>query len=208
MSILADWEINNLISEGMILNAATQQVKTELEDISFQSFDITQHGIQPRAIAKPKKVISYGTSSYGYDVRCTDKFKIFTNVNSTVLDPLNFSEDSFVDFQGPVCIIPPNSFVLTSTVEYFKMPRDVIAIALAKSTYARVGLVVGVTPIEPEWEGNITIEISNTTPLPAKVYANQGITQLLFFKGERPEVSYSDRNGKYMGQTGITLPRG
>ncbi len=153
-------------------------------------------------------VISYGLSSYGYDARVADEFKIFTNVDNALVDPKSFSETSFVTRQGPVCIIPPNSFVLAHTVEYFRVPRDILVICLGKSTYARCGLIVNVTPLEPEWEGQVTIEISNTTPLPAKVYANEGICQFLFLQGESaPEVSYADRAGKYMGQRGVALPR-
>jgi len=153
-------------------------------------------------------VISYGLSSYGYDARCSNEFKIFTNVDSAVVDPKAFSEKSFVDRETDVCIIPPNSFVLTRSVEYFKIPKDVLVICLGKSTYARCGLIVNVTPLEPGWEGHVTLEISNTTPLPAKVYANEGVAQFLFFKGSAPcEISYADRAGKYMGQKGVTLPR-
>lgn len=152
--------------------------------------------------------ISYGLSSYGYDSRCSDEFKIFTNVDSAVVDPKNFSEKSFVDRQTDVCIIPPNSFVLTRSVEYFRIPKDVLVVCLGKSTYARCGLIVNVTPLEPGWEGHVTLEISNTTPLPAKVYANEGVAQFLFFKGSSDcEVTYADRAGKYMKQTGVTLPR-
>ena len=152
--------------------------------------------------------ISYGLSSYGYDSRCSDEFKIFTNVDNAIVDPKDFSPDSFVDRKTDVCIIPPNSFVLTRSVEYFKIPKDVLVICLGKSTYARCGLIVNVTPLEPGWEGHVTLEISNTTPLPAKVYANEGVAQFLFFKGSSGcEVSYADRAGKYMGQTGVTLPR-
>lgn len=152
-------------------------------------------------------VISYGVSSYGYDVRCANEFKIFTNINSTVLDPKNLDEDSFVDFKGDVCIIPPNSFALTRTIETVNMPDDVLAIFMAKSTYARIGIVVGVTPIEPSWSGTITIEISNTTPLPAMIYANEGIGQLLFFQSDdKCQTTYADRLGKYQYQSGITLP--
>lgn len=155
-----------------------------------------------------KRLISYGTSSYGYDVRCTDEFKIFTNVNSSIIDPKSFDKKSFVDFKGDVCIIPPNSFALARTTEYFKIPRDVLVVCLGKSTYARTGLIINVTPLEPEWEGHVTLEISNTTPLPAKVYANEGIAQMLFFQSdEQCETSYADRGGKYQGQTGITLPK-
>jgi len=157
---------------------------------------------------KAKGEISYGLSSYGYDARVAEDFKIFTNVNNDVVDPKNFSETSFVDKKTDVCIIPPNSFVLARTVEYFKIPRDVLVICLGKSTYARCGIIVNVTPLEPEWEGHVTLEFSNTTPLPAKIYANEGACQFLFFKGDQPcEVSYADRSGKYMGQQGVTLPK-
>ena len=153
-------------------------------------------------------VISYGLSSYGYDARCAPDFKIFTNVDTAMVDPKGFSEDNFVTREQDVCIIPPNSFVLTHTVEYFKIPDDVLVICLGKSTYARCGLIVNVTPLEPGWEGHVTLEISNTTPNPAKVYANEGVAQFLFFKGSKPcEVSYADRAGKYMGQRGVTLPK-
>ena len=152
--------------------------------------------------------ISYGLSSYGYDARVADEFKIFTNVDNAVVDPKEFAPTSFVDRKTDVCVIPPNSFALARTVEYFRIPRDVLVICLGKSTYARCGLIVNVTPLEPEWEGQVTIEISNTTPLPAKVYANEGVCQFLFLKGEgAPEVSYADRKGKYMGQRGVALPR-
>ncbi|MCX6017687.1 MAG: dCTP deaminase [Chloroflexi bacterium] len=153
-------------------------------------------------------VISYGVSSYGYDIRVSDEFKIFTNVNSAIVDPKNFVPESFFDFKGDVCIIPPNSFVLSRTVEYFRIPRDVLVICIGKSTYARCGLIVNVTPLEPEWEGFLTLEISNTTPLPARIYANEGIAQLLFFAGDEPcETSYKDKKGKYQSQVGIVLPR-
>ena len=153
-------------------------------------------------------VISYGVSSYGYDMRISDEFKIFTNINSTIVDPKGFDPKSFIDFKGDVCIIPPNSFVLGRSVEYFRIPRDVIVICLGKSTYARCGLVVNVTPLEPEWEGHVTIEISNTTPLPAKIYANEGIAQLLFLGAQDVcETSYKDKTGKYQAQKGITLPK-
>ncbi len=153
-------------------------------------------------------VVSYGLSSYGYDARCSDQFKIFTNVDSAIVDPKNFNPNSFVDRTGPVCIIPPNSFALTHTVEYFRVPRDILVICLGKSTYARCGIIVNVTPLEPEWEGQVTIEISNTTPLPAKIYAGEGICQFLFLQGSSPcETSYADKSGKYMGQRGVSLPR-
>jgi dCTP deaminase len=153
-------------------------------------------------------VISYGLSSYGYDIRVTNEFKIFTNVHSAVVDPKNFNPNSFIDYVGDVCIIPPNSFVLAQTVEYFRIPRDVLTICLGKSTYARCGLIVNVTPFEPEWEGYVTLEISNTTPLPARVYANEGIAQVLFFQSDEVcEISYADRKGKYQKQQRIELPR-
>jgi dCTP deaminase len=153
-------------------------------------------------------VISYGLSSYGYDARIAPEFRIFTNVDNAVVDPKSFNAQSFVEREGDVCIIPPNSFALGRTIEYFRIPRDVLVICLGKSTYARCGMIVNVTPLEPEWEGHVTLEISNTTPLPARVYANEGICQFLFLKGEGPpEVSYADRKGKYMRQTGVTLPR-
>ena len=155
-----------------------------------------------------ERIISYGTSSYGYDVRCSDEFKIFTNINSAIVDPKDFSESSFVDVKSDVCIIPTNSFALARTVEYFKIPRDVLTICLGKSTYARCGIIVNVTPLEPEWEGHVTLEFSNTTPLPAKIYANEGVAQMLFFTGDEVcETSYKDKGGKYQGQQGVTLPK-
>ncbi len=154
------------------------------------------------------RIISYGTSSYGYDVRCADEFKIFTNSNSAVVDPKNFDENSFVDLQSKVCIIPPNSFALARTVERFRIPRNVLTICLGKSTYARCGIIVNVTPLEPEWEGHVTLEFSNTTPLPAKIYANEGVAQLLFLESDEVcDTSYRDRSGKYQGQQGVTLPK-
>lgn len=153
------------------------------------------------------RVISSGVSSYGYDVRCSREFKIFTNINSTIVDPKNFDANSFVDVEADICIIPPNSFALTRTIEYFRIPRNVLTICLGKSTYARCGIIVNVTPLEPEWEGHVTLELSNTTPLPAKIYANEGIAQVLFLEADEScEVSYRDRGGKYQGQTGVTLP--
>ena len=152
--------------------------------------------------------ISYGVSSYGYDARVSNEFKIFTNVNSETVDPKNFKTTNFVTKKSTECIIPPNSFALASTVEYFKIPKDVLVICLGKSTYARCGIIVNVTPLEPGWEGHVTLEFSNTTPLPAKIYANEGASQFIFLKGnETPEITYADRNGKYMGQTGVTLPK-
>lgn len=153
-------------------------------------------------------VISYGVSSYGYDIRVTDEFKIFTNVHSAVVDPKNFNPDSFIDYKGEICVIPPNSFVLARTIEYFRIPRDVLTICVGKSTYARCGLIVNVTPFEPEWEGYVTLEISNTTPLPARVYANEGIAQVIFLQADEVcEISYGDRKGKYQKQEEIVLPR-
>lgn len=152
--------------------------------------------------------ISYGLSSFGYDIRVAPEFKVFTNVHNVVVDPKSFDDRSFVDVDTDECIIPPNSFALARTVEYFRIPRDVLVICLGKSTYARCGIIVNVTPLEPTWEGYLTLEISNTTPLPAKIYANEGISQLLFFQGnDAPEVAYADRAGKYQNQTGVTLPR-
>ena len=153
-------------------------------------------------------VISYGVSSYGYDVRVADDFKVFTNVYGSVVDPKNFDPKSFVDMKTDICVIPPNSFALARTIEYFRIPRDVLTVCLGKSTYARCGIIVNVTPFEPEWEGHVTIEISNTTPLPAKIYANEGIAQVLFFQSDEPcKVSYKDKKGKYQAQQGLTLPR-
>lgn len=153
-------------------------------------------------------VISYGVSSYGYDMRVADEFKVFTNVYNAIVDPKDFAPNSFVDFKGDVCVIPPNSFALARSMEYFRIPRSVLTICLGKSTYARCGLIVNVTPFEPQWEGYVTLEISNTTPLPAKVYANEGIAQVLFFEGDAEcETSYADKKGKYQGQTGVTPPR-
>ena len=155
-----------------------------------------------------EKIVSYGTSSYGYDVRCAPEFKIFTNINPTIIDPKNFDPKNFVDFRGEVCIIPPNSFALARTVEYFRIPRNVMVICLGKSTYARCGIIVNVTPLEPEWEGHVTLEFSNTTPLPARIYAGEGVAQFLFFESdEECETSYKDRGGKYQGQKGVTLPK-
>ena len=155
-----------------------------------------------------RKIISYGTSSYGYDVRCASEFKVFTNINSATVDPKFFDEESFVDVSGDECVIPPNSFALARTVEYFRIPRNVLTICLGKSTYARCGIIVNVTPLEPEWEGHVTLEFSNTTTLPAKIYANEGVAQMLFFESDEIcETSYKDREGKYQGQRGVTLPK-
>jgi dCTP deaminase len=174
-----------------------------------------QHGMiepfepgQVKQDASGQRIVSYGTSSYGYDVRCSREFKIFTNINSTIVDPKSFDPNSFVDVESDVCIIPPNSFALARTVEYFRIPRDVLVVCLGKSTYARCGIIVNVTPLEPEWEGHVTLEFSNTTPLPARIYANEGVAQMLFFQSDEVcETSYKDRGGKYQGQVGVTLPR-
>ena len=155
-----------------------------------------------------EKLISYGTSSYGYDVRCSREFKVFTNINSATVDPKAFDSNSFVDVESDVCVIPPNSFSLARTVEYFRIPRNVLTVCLGKSTYARCGIIVNVTQLEPEWEGHVTLEFSNTTTLPAKIYANEGVAQMLFFESDEVcETSYADRGGKYQGQTGVTLPK-
>jgi dCTP deaminase len=184
--IKSDKWIRRMAEQGMISPFEPGQVRYQDED----------------------RIISYGTSSYGYDVRCSNEFKIFTNINSAVVDPKNFDESSFVDVQSDVCIIPPNSFALARTVETFRIPRNVLTVCLGKSTYARCGIIVNVTPLEPEWEGQVTLEFSNTTPLPAKIYANEGVAQMLFFESDEVcETSYADRGGKYQGQAGVTLPR-
>jgi dCTP deaminase len=163
---------------------------------------------QIKQLEDGSRAISYGLSSYGYDLRVSREFKVFTNVFNTVVDPKNFDDRSFVDLDTDVCIVPPNSFALARSVEYFRIPREVLTICVGKSTYARCGIIVNVTPFEPEWEGHVTLEISNTTPLPAKIYANEGLAQVVFFLSSQPcDTSYADRKGKYMGQTGITVPR-
>lgn len=185
MAIKSDKWIKRMALEGMIEPFAERQVRT-----------IDQ-----------RKIISYGTSSYGYDVRCANEFKIFTNINSAIVDPKAFDANSFVDVCADVCIIPPNSFALARTIEYFRIPRNVLTLCVGKSTYARCGIIVNVTPLEPEWEGHVTLEFSNTTPLPAKIYANEGVAQMLFLESdEMCDVSYRDREGKYQGQKGVTLP--
>ncbi len=161
-----------------------------------------------RTNTQNNKVVSYGLSSYGYDIRVADEFKVFTNVHNSIIDPKKFHDDSFVEMKKDICIVPPNSFALARSIEYFKIPRNVLTICLGKSTYARCGIIVNVTPFEPEWEGHVTLEISNTTPLPAMIYANEGIAQVIFFESSKAcETSYADRKGKYMGQRGITLPK-
>ncbi len=182
---------------------------TVMPDSWIRRMALEHNMIEPFVDAQKREgVISYGVSSYGYDARVSREFKIFTNVNSATVDPKDFKESSFVDREADVCIIPPNSFALARTVEYFRVPRDVLVICLGKSTYARCGIIVNVTPLEPEWEGHVTLEFSNTTPLPAKIYADEGASQFLFLKGDGPpDVSYADRAGKYMGQRGITVPK-
>ena len=180
-----------------------------LPDFRIREYALKEKMIEPFVDKQQKNgVISYGLSSYGYDIRVADEFKIFTNVNSAVVDPKRFDKRSMVDFKGDICVIPPNSFVLAKTVEYFRIPRQVLTICVGKSTYARCGIIVNVTPFEPEWEGFVTLEISNTTPLPARIYANEGIAQVLFFESDAPcEVSYADKKGKYQNQKGIALPK-
>jgi len=180
-----------------------------LPDFRIRELAIKEKMIEPFVDAQQHDgVISYGLSSYGYDIRVADEFKIFTNVNSAVVDPKKFDKRSMVDFKGKICVIPPNSFVLARTMEYFRIPRQILTICVGKSTYARCGIIVNVTPFEPEWEGYVTLEISNTTPLPARIYANEGIAQVLFFESDDPcEVSYADRKGKYQNQKGLALPK-
>ncbi len=196
MSIKPDHWIRRMAEEhGMITPFVPEQKR--MRKIARPHQDLASAS---EPLFTEQKIISYGTSSYGYDVRCANEFKIFTNVNSTIVDPKNFDDKCFVDFAGDVCIIPPNSFVLARTVEHFKIPKDVLVVCLGKSTYARCGIVVNVTPLEPEWEGYVTLEFSNTTPLPAKIYANEGCAQMLFFQSdEQCEVTYKDRGGKYQG---------
>ena len=186
MSIKSDRWIQKMAEQGMIEPFEGAQIRGSETD----------------------RVISYGTSSYGYDVRCSTDFKVFTNINSAVVDPKDFDESSFVDMRSDACIVPPNSFVLARTVEYFRIPRNILTICLGKSTYARCGIIVNVTPLEPEWEGHVTLEFSNTTPLPAKIYANEGVAQMIFFESDEVcDVSYKDRGGKYQGQKGVTTPK-
>ncbi|TAK51400.1 MAG: dCTP deaminase [Gammaproteobacteria bacterium] len=186
MSIKSDHWIRRMAAQGMIEPFAPEQVRN----------------------VDGRPIISYGTSSYGYDVRCAGEFKIFTNINSTIVDPKRFDVNNFVDLEAEVCIIPPNSFALARTVEYFRIPRRAMVVCLGKSTYARCGIIVNVTPLEPEWEGHVTLEFSNTTPLPARIYANEGVAQMLFFESDEVcGTSYRDRAGKYQGQRGVTLPR-
>ena len=178
--------------------------KMSLEKKMIEPFSENQMRIDENG----QKLISYGVSSYGYDVRCSNEFKVFTNIHSAIVDPKSFDEKSFVDINSDVCVIPPNSFALARTVEYFRIPRNVLTVCLGKSTYARCGIIVNVTPLEPEWEGHVTLEFSNTTNLPAKIYAGEGVAQMLFFESDEVcETSYKDRDGKYQGQTGVTRPK-
>ncbi|MSR13886.1 MAG: dCTP deaminase [Gammaproteobacteria bacterium] len=187
MPVKADSWINRMAREARMIEPFEPQQVRELEG---------------------RRVISYGTSSYGYDIRCAPEFKVFTNINSAIVDPKNFDPASFVDVNADVCIIPPNSFALARTVEYFRIPRNVLTICLGKSTYARCGIIVNVTPLEPEWEGHVTLEFSNTTTLPAKIYANEGVAQVIFLESDCAcDISYRDRGGKYQAQTGVTLPK-
>ena len=174
----------------------------------IRKMSIEKKMINPFSEDSTKEVISFGLSSYGYDIRVSDEYKIFTNINNSIIDPKNFDDKSFVNYKGDVCIVPANSFALARSVEYFRIPRNILTICLGKSTYARCGIIVNVTPFEPEWEGHVTLEISNTTPLPAKIYSNEGLCQVLFFESDEIcEKSYLDKNGKYQSQTGITLPK-
>ncbi len=187
MAILPDHQIRKLVKEKKMIEPFIDGQIKEMDN---------------------RKLVSYGLSSYGYDLRVADEFKVFTNVYNSVVDPKKFHENSFVDLQGDVCVVPPNSFALARSVEYFRIPRDILTICLGKSTYARCGIIVNVTPFEPEWEGHVTLEISNTTPLPAVIYANEGLAQVIFFQaGDVCETSYKDRKGKYQGQRGIVVPR-
>ena len=198
-----------------IPNTTVQRANMSIKSDHWIRRMAAEHGMiepfepgQIKQNASGGRIVSYGTSSYGYDVRCADEFKVFTNINSATVDPKNFDAGSFVDVTSDVCIIPPNSFALARTVEYFRIPRNVLTICLGKSTYARCGIIVNVTPLEPEWEGHVTLEFSNTTTLPAKIYANEGVAQMLFLESDEScEVSYKDRGGKYQGQLGVTLPK-
>ena len=210
----------NLVRQLCQSQVPIPQTRERSEQMSIKSDHwirrmAAQHGMiepfepgQMRHAADGHRIVSYGTSSYGYDVRCAREFKIFTNINSTIVDPKAFDTSSFVDVEADVCIIPPNSFALARTVEFFRIPRSTLVVCLGKSTYARCGIIVNVTPLEPEWEGHVTLEFSNTTPLPAKIYANEGVAQMLFFESDEVcGTSYKDRGGKYQGQTGVTLPK-
>lgn len=203
----------------MILTSNEQRATSNEQQMSVKSDKWIRRMAKDHGLIEPfepgqvkvngdKKLVSYGTSSYGYDVRCAREFRIFTNINSSVVDPKNFDSNSFVNIETDVCIIPPNSFALARTVEYFRIPRNILTICLGKSTYARCGIIVNVTPLEPEWEGHVTLEFSNTTTLPARIYANEGVAQVIFLESDEVcETSYKDRGGKYQGQTGVTLPK-
>lgn len=213
--IQPDWRIRELANAGMITPFVDGQVKEVPNRYAIHTGYVENTGepltvtsVGPH-VAKMRSVISYGLSSFGYDMRIADEFKIFTPATGqlTVIDPKDMDRQAMVDYKGAVCIIPPNSFALGRSVEYFRIPRNMLVLCLGKSTYARIGVICNFTPFEPEWEGHVTIEISNTTPLPCKIYANEGIAQALFFVGEEPEVSYADRKGKYQAQTGITLAK-
>ena len=205
LGLLSLWATTEFRAGVLILTIKSDRWIREMAETKgmiepFESGQVRQKG--------DEKLISYGTSSYGYDVRCSREFKVFTNINSATVDPKNFDEGSFVHVESDVCVIPPNSFALAATVEYFRIPRNVLTVCLGKSTYARCGIIVNVTPLEPEWEGHVTLEFSNTTTLPAKIYANEGVAQMLFFESDEVcETSYADRGGKYQGQRGVTLPK-
>lgn len=209
--------ISSIISPKFLSKLTKGTLKMSIKSDRWIRQMATEHGMiepfeagQVRVNEHGQKLVSYGTSSYGYDVRCAREFKVFTNVHSAIVDPKNFDERSFIDIVGDECIIPPNSFALARTVEYFRIPRDVLTICLGKSTYARCGIIVNVTPLEPEWEGHVTLEFSNTTNLPARIYAGEGVAQMLFFQSDADDIcetSYKDRGGKYQGQTGVTLPK-
>lgn len=207
-SVLAIWQSREQVKLQRKITMAGIQTDRWIQQMVVEQQMIDPFESEQVRLADGKKIISYGTSSYGYDVRCAPEFKLFTNLNTTVIDPKHFDPQSFVDINADLCIIPPNSFALTRTVEYFRIPRGVLTICLGKSTYARCGIIVNVTPLEPEWEGHVTLEISNTTPLPAKIYANEGIAQMIFLTGdEECLTSYRERGGKYQGQRGVTLPQ-
>jgi dCTP deaminase len=201
--------------EFALLHSSTAQTTVSIKSDKWIRRMAQEHGMiepfSPELIREENghKIVSYGTSSYGYDIRCADEFRVFTNINSTIVDPKNFDPQSFVEVSGKgYCVIPPNSFALARTMEYFRIPRSVLTVCLGKSTYARCGIIVNVTPFEPEWEGHVTLEFSNTTPLPAKIYAGEGCAQVLFFESDEVcETSYKDRGGKYQGQEGVTLPK-
>ncbi len=202
---LLTWD-TSLMNQSLLSPASYAAMET---DMPLKNGQTAHYGLGVGVSTRDgRRVVSYGTSSYGYDVRCASEFKLFTNINTTIVDPKSFDPNSFVEVKGDSCIIPPNSFALARTVEYFRIPRSVLTICLGKSTYARCGIIVNVTPLEPEWEGHVTLEFSNTTPLPARIYANEGVAQMLFLESDEVcETSYRDRGGKYQGQVGVTLPK-